>query len=123
MRFGNRGCRWAQARNARHCQWSQTFNANLRAGFAAGANGVGQQSAAFSTSKLHNFCDYVPYAQRLPEGLAEQLMNGSEGGVLTSDNAETDDEPAVTDSVSSTGVRKVGTNSCRTWSLYSVVET
>ena len=77
MRFGHAGCRWAQARNARHCQWSQMFNANLRAGFHA-ANGIGQQTAGFSTSKMHNFCDYVPFAGRLPEGLMVRFLFSAE---------------------------------------------
>ena len=73
MRFGSAGTRWAQARNAQYCPWSQAFNASFTRGASSAASRMAGAEMtggfAFPFGSMHNYCDYVPYAQRLPDGL------------------------------------------------------
>lgn len=74
MRFGHAGTRWAYARNAQHCSWSQAFNAgqqqSRRTFVGAAAAGAFRLPGGGATVNMFDACEYVPFTARMPKGFA-----------------------------------------------------
>jgi len=86
MRFGHAGARWAQARNAHFCSWSQNFNQQMQSGFRTGmmasmvtigneAGGALGGAKGFATMPKASDCtEYVPFASKLPQGFSVSCL-------------------------------------------------